>query len=154
MMKRYYLAYGSNLNIPQMRWRCPHARIIGTGEIKDYELLFKGSMTGYYLTIEEAKGKRVPVAVWEVSGTDERALDRYEGYPRFYYKKDMEIEVQSIRTEEIDIRKAFAYIMNEESSPGVPTTGYYSTCLEGYISFGFDERFLIEAVRRSKEMTI
>ena len=43
MAKRYYIAYGSNLNIPQMRWRCPSARIIGTSEIPDYRLLFKGS---------------------------------------------------------------------------------------------------------------
>ena len=51
MKKRYYLAYGSNLNIRQMRMRCPSARIIGTAEIKDYELLIKGSHTGAYLTI-------------------------------------------------------------------------------------------------------
>jgi hypothetical protein len=46
MQKRYYIAYGSNLNIRQMRMRCPHARVIGTAVIKDYELLFKGSLTG------------------------------------------------------------------------------------------------------------
>ena len=51
-MKRYYIAYGSNLNVQQMRWRCPGARIIGTSEMKDYRLLFKGSKTGSYLTIE------------------------------------------------------------------------------------------------------
>ena len=48
MKTRYYIAYGSNLNIPQMRMRCPQAKIIGTSEIKDYELLFKGSQTGPY----------------------------------------------------------------------------------------------------------
>ena len=35
MEKRYYIAYGSNLNIGQMQWRCPDARIIGTAEMKD-----------------------------------------------------------------------------------------------------------------------
>ena len=42
MEKRYYIAYGSNLNIPQMRMRCPGARIIGTSVIEGYRLLFKG----------------------------------------------------------------------------------------------------------------
>ena len=152
MMRRYYIAYGSNLNVPQMRWRCPDARIIGTGEIRDYELLFKGSMTGSYLTIEKAEGESVPVTVWEVSGEDEKALDRYEGYPRFYYKKDMRIAVKGIRTGKTRVRDAFVYIMNEQSEPGIPTEGYYRTCLEGYRAFGFDERFLIDAVRRSEEM--
>lgn len=86
-MKRYYIAYGSNLNIRQMRIRCPHARVIGTAVINDYELLFKGSRTGAYLTIEPKEGGEVPVVVWEVTESDEAALDRYEGYPVFYYKK-------------------------------------------------------------------
>ena len=41
MERRYYIAYGSNLNVKQMKFRCPTARIIGTSVIKDYELLFK-----------------------------------------------------------------------------------------------------------------
>ena len=67
MEKRYYIAYGSNLNIRQMRMRCPSARIIGTSEIPDYELLFKGSKTGSYLTIEPKDGSTGPVAAWEVT---------------------------------------------------------------------------------------
>ena len=43
MEKRYYLAYGSNLNVRQMMVRCPSARIIGTATIKDYKLMFKSS---------------------------------------------------------------------------------------------------------------
>ncbi len=62
-MKRYYIAYGSNLNVPQMRSRCPHATILGTASPKDLELLFKGSGTGAYLTIEPHEGGTVPVAV-------------------------------------------------------------------------------------------
>ena len=91
MEKRYYIAYGSNLNLRQMKMRCPTAKVMGTSVIKDYELLFKGSLTGAYLTIEPKKGSEVPVAVWIVTETDEEALDRYEGCPVFYYKKDMEL---------------------------------------------------------------
>ena len=46
MKEKLYLAYGSNLNIVQMIIRCPDAKFYGTAEIKDYELLFKGSKTG------------------------------------------------------------------------------------------------------------
>lgn len=97
MEKRYYIAYGSNLNINQMKLRCPSARIIGTSEVPNYELLFKGSKTGSYLTIEPKEGSSVPVAVWEVSERDELALDRYEGYPHFYYKKEMRLPMKRIR---------------------------------------------------------
>ena len=84
MEKRYYIAYGSNLNVHQMRMRCPSARRIGTSELKGYELLFKGSKTGSYLTVEKKPGSSVPVGVWEVTQADEKALDRYEGFPNFY----------------------------------------------------------------------
>ena len=71
--KRYYIAYGSNLNVPQMRMRCPHATILGTANLKNWELLFKGSKTGSYLTIEECEGGTVPVVIWEVTAADEAA---------------------------------------------------------------------------------
>ena len=92
-MKRYYIAYGSNLNVRQMKFRCPTAKIVGTAVIGDYELLYKGSKTGSYLTIEKKKGSVVPVAVWEVTAADEHNLDIYEGYPNFYYKKNMKIRL-------------------------------------------------------------
>ena len=92
-MKRYYLAYGSNLNVRQMEYRCPTAKIAGTAVIRDYELLYKGSKTGSYLTVEKKKGGAVPVAVWEVTAADEHSLDIYEGYPNFYYKKNMKIRL-------------------------------------------------------------
>ena len=93
--KRYYIAYGSNLNVPQMRMRCPHATILGTANLKDWELLFKGSRTGSYLTIEECENGTVPVVIWEVTAADEAALDRYEGFPTFYYKRDIRLSTKA-----------------------------------------------------------
>ena len=149
MPKRYYIAYGSNLNILQMRWRCPSARIIGTSELVDWRLLFKGSKTGAYLTIEQESGYRVPVAVWEVSPTDEAALDRYEGFPNFYYKKEIRIPVKDIRTGKTKLHDAFVYIMHEDKKLGIPTDMYVRTCLDGYKDFGFNPDFLLEAYDKS-----
>lgn len=152
-MNRYYIAYGSNLNIPQMKYRCPNARIIGTGEIKDWRLLFKGSKTGAYLTIEPAEGCRVPIAVWEVSQLDENALDYYEGYPSFYYKTEMCISVTESETSKKRIIDAFVYIMRDDAKVGIPSRAYVTTCLEGYRIFGFDEQYLCKAIERSEVMT-
>ena len=148
-MKKYYLAYGSNLNVYQMRRRCPNARVVGTAVLKDYELLFKGSKTGSYLTVEKKKGSIVPLGVWEVNEDDEFYLDRYEGYPTFYYKKEIEIDVTGIITGKVRRRNAFIYIMHEERSIGIPSTQYVETCIEGYDNFGFPIRPLIEACMKS-----
>lgn len=150
MKKRYYIAYGSNLNIRQMRMRCPSARIIGTSEIPDYELLFKGSKTGSYLTIEPKDGSTVPVAAWEVTAEDETALDRYEGYPAFYYKAEMTLPIKGIRSGKVRNRKCFVYIMHKDRPLGIPSGYYVATCLEGYDNFEFDEKYLYDAIENSR----
>ena len=143
--KRYYIAYGSNLNVRQMRMRCPGARIIGTSAIPDYELLFTGS----YLTIEPKAGASVPVAAWEVSEVNEAALDRYEGFPDFYYKAEMVLPIKGIRSGKVRRRRVFVYIMHEERLLGLPSAAYVRVCREGYDAFGFGQRYLTDAIQRS-----
>ena len=149
-MRKYYLAYGSNLSVAQMLRRCPFAVYVGKGEIKDYRLLFKGSKTGSYLTIEKKKGGTVPVLVWEISTEDEKNLDIYEGYPSFYYKKEIEIEVESfVENVPPAMVKALVYIMDEQRAKGIPSIHYYDTCLEGYCRFGFEIEILEQALKDS-----
>ena len=57
-MKKYYIAYGSNLNFHQMKRRCPYAYFVGKTTLKGYELVFKISKTGAYLTIQPSKPAR------------------------------------------------------------------------------------------------
>ena len=137
-MKRYYLAYGSNLYTPQMRYRCPSARLMGTAVIENYKLMFKKSKTGSYLTVEPKQGAEVPVAVWQLTTDDERSLDRYEGYPTGKKRE----------------RTAFAYILEENRPSGVPSMSYVMTCLWGYRNFGFDSKQLLHAIDESKKETV
>lgn len=149
MANKYYIAYGSNLNVGQMQRRCPGARAVGISAIEGYELLFKGSKTGSYLTIEQKEGGCVPVAVWEVTREDERALDRYEGYPSFYYKTEMTLPVKDIESGKTQSLSAFVYIMHEDFKLGLPSKSYIQTCIEGYRYFGFDNGFLKRAMHIS-----
>ena len=141
-MKRFYIAYGSNLNVRQMRMRCPDAVIIGTAFIPDYRLLFKGSKSG----------SRVPVAVWAVSARDERQLDIYEGFPDFYYKKGFSLDVKQSESRKICKLTAFAYIMHEERKLGLPITSYLQICGTGYRDFGFDLQYLLDAMDASRKV--
>ena len=150
-MKKYYLAYGSNLNVRQMALRCPTAKPVGTAVIEDYELLFKGSKTGSYLTIEPKAGAEVPVAVWSVELADEERLDVYEGFPAFYYKTEFDLPVNYFSGKKV-VRKAFVYIMHEERPLGLPSGSYVRTCLEGYSNFGFDESILFKALNNSRRV--
>mgnify|MGYP002768633983 FL=1 len=87
------------------------------------------------------------MGVWSVNNADEAALDRYEGFPRFYYKTEMELPIKGIRTGKIRNRTAFVYIMHEDRPFGIPSRYYVETCLEGYRNFGFNKNVLFEAVK-------
>ena len=80
-----YIAYGSNMVQEQMAFRCPDAKLIGMGYIEGAQLEFY-----LHATVEHTgkKRNRVPVAVWEISRSDEISLDRYEGVAGGYYIKE------------------------------------------------------------------
>ena len=86
--KKYYIAYGSNLSVEQMADRCPDAKIAGQAVLAGWELLFRGCAT-----IAPNPKKNTPVLVWEISERDEENLDFYEGYPNYYRKEDLNIEL-------------------------------------------------------------
>lgn len=149
-MRKLYLAYGSNLNKRQMQLRCPQAKPVGTATLHNYELLFKGSKTGAYLTVESHRGMCVPVAVWEVNKADEATLDRYEGFPNFYYKKEVKLDIHFFDGHNERL-SAFVYIMHEDRKIGIPSPIYVNTCLEGYQDFDFDRKNIDKAIERSMQ---
>ena len=134
-MSKLYVAYGSNLNIRQMGWRCPTAKVVGTGKVLDFKLTFRG-----VATIEPEAKKEVPVAVWEIQDKDEKALDIYEGYPSLYRKETIRVEMKDKTVE------AMVYIMNA-GKPRLPNNGYFNTILEGYNNCGLDPYYLEEALQ-------
>ena len=81
MKEKLYIAYGSNLDQRQMARRCPTAEVVCSGMLYGHELLFRGSQFGAVATVEPKPGACVPVLVWKIKPSDERALDLYEGYP-------------------------------------------------------------------------
>ena len=150
-MSKIYIAYGSNMDEAQMAHRCPEAQLLGTGLLEGWRLMFKGSLTGAYATIEREKGCTVPILLWRISAADEERLDRYEGFPSFYYKRT----IQAVKTDEHGIRtgltRGMAYIMHEERKLGVPSEHYYMVLAEAYAKFGFDIKILEDAYEYSDQ---
>ena len=139
-MSKLYVAYGSNLNMMQMGCRCPTASVVGTGKIIDYKLTFRR-----VATIEPCVKKEVPVAVWTIEDNDEKALDRYEGYPHLYRKEMIDVEMEN--GEKVN---AMVYIMNY-GEPAMPYKQYIDTILKGYEDVGLDPSYLIEAIEDTKK---
>ena len=139
--KQLYIAYGSNINLEQMAFRCPHIRVVGTSEIKDYELEFRG-----IATIVPNKGASVPVLIWEFDERDLSSLNRYEGWPRLYRQKNEGPALRSVHKD-----SGAAYLINYgELSP--PSQQYYNTILQGYRENGLNEKYLQTALENSQQL--
>ena len=163
---RTYLAYGSNMDIAGMTSRCPSARPVGTGLLTDYRLVFRGGGGWGVLTVEPCDGKSVPVVAWEVTEDDERALDRYEGYPDLYEKEEATVPIVELNDGTEDgtgsgtgnkmrdmtaviaesMTEGFLYVMRDGWPLGIPSDGYATIVRRGYESFGIDPRPLDEAI--------
>lgn len=147
-MAKLYIAYGSNLNMDQMRWRCPTAQFVGVGTLENYELQFKGTPHGAHATIEPKEGASVPVGVWMIQKKDEGRLDMYEGYhPKGYCYYDK--ERISVKMDSGKSLTGMVYIMDRNMDFGLPAKSYYDTVCQGYIDCGFDTKVLDQAVDQS-----
>ena len=140
MAIKKYIAYGSNMNLEQMEQRCPGARVTGKGWLRDHRLFFAGRPDAAVASIEPAPGHAVPVVLWEITPKDEQALDRYEGFPWFYGKRELPVETDS------EPVSAMAYVMGPGFLYGFPSESYLNCIREGYASAGFDTVVLDEAV--------
>lgn len=145
----YYIAYGSNLNMEQMQRRCPTAVAIGKGTLPGYELNFRGSKSGNYLTIDRNEAGSVPVGIWKIKQSDLESLDLYEGYPTFYTRELIEVDYRGLKSRRRHKVMAYVYIMNSGRRIGQPSLHYMSTCLGGYKDFDFPIDPLREAYDRS-----
>lgn len=141
---KLYVAYGSNLNLEQMAYRCPDAQVVGRGMIYDYALKYRGSKTGAYATVIREKGEKVPVLVWNISKDDEKQLDIYEGFPTFYYKKRMRVHLENGKRV-----YAMAYIMFDKAQPGFPSEYYIQTILKGYRENKLDVNIFYNSLEKS-----
>ena len=55
---KYYIAYGSNLNLEQMARRCPTAKVVGSTTLKNYRLMFRGGSHTAVAPWNEAVGTK------------------------------------------------------------------------------------------------
>ena len=78
-----YFAYGSNLDLPQMKSRCPESKLISKGSLSGDRLTFNRFSSGWgggVADVIQEQDSKVWGLIFEISDTDLERLDRYEGY--------------------------------------------------------------------------
>ena len=116
-----YAAYGSNMDSAQMAERCPHSPQQGTGWLEGWRLTFGGEELGWegaLATVVEDETERVFVVLYDVSESDEAALDRWDGVTLGFYRK-LTVRVQTL---EGDVA-VWLYVLNGYEG-GLPSARY------------------------------
>lgn len=131
MKETLYFAYGSNINLDQMAYRCPAAQVVGPVALEGYELLFRGNAGGNGVaTIAPCKGGTVHGLLWTITPECERSLDRYEGYPHLYGKEPV-----TVQRKDGQALTVMAYVMTQGKlwrAPALPSPDYYLGIRKGY----------------------
>ncbi len=146
---KYYFAYGSNMNIEQMAFRCPAAEVVENVCVDGYRLAFCGRPSGNGVaTILPEEGNHVDGVLWKITKECERSLDYYEGYPHLYGKET--ITVKNVEGKERDVT---VYTINEpyKSQLSVPSPVYLEGILEGCRENGISEKAVMEAAEHARE---
>jgi len=149
--KRYYFAYGSNCNLEQMEYRCPRAKKVEAVTLRNYALSFNGrGGYGGVANVRRRNGSEVAGLLWEITPQCERSLDRYEGYPRLYEKKNITV----YDTDGVPY-KAMVYVMTADyQEAALPSKQYYNGILEGFESNGIPLDTLQQALHETAEKVV
>jgi len=131
-----YFAYGSNLNMTDMRTRCPDARPSVPARLEGWRLSFRG-----VADIEPAENRTVHGALWWVSDDDICSLDRYEGAPSNYSQRLVEVETAGARL------TAMTYVMTRRDYLGLPSRWYLGRIETGFEEWGLPRAELTRALR-------
>ena len=124
-----YFAYGSNLNLFQMKRRCKDSVFLKKYELKGYRLNFRSKYRA--ADIERSKNALVPGALFEISKSDEKKLDVYEDYPILYKKLYFTYYNKTVMT----------YIMVNKTEFRYPTERYLNVVKRGYKDCKLDTKY-------------
>lgn len=141
----YYFAYGSNLNLKEMKRRVLIYKKVGIALLNDYKLSFKGSYVGY-LTLDYEKGAITPVGIYKIPNYALHKLDIYEGYPYVYDRCNINVRYNG------KIINGVIYIMNKEFDFKLPDYDYVKRCLQGYNDFNLNPVILENALEFTKNI--
>lgn len=137
-----YFAYGSNLDLAQMRDRCPRSEPLFAARLRRHRLAFAGFSTfwqGGVATLVADPFGHVDGLLYSLTDHDIAALDRCEGHPYVYRRERI-----LVRAGGQDM-SAYTYIRSADP-PASPSADYFSRIERAYRYHRFNIETLREAL--------
>ena len=141
-----YAAYGSNLDPRQMLLRAPHSPHRGTGWLRGWRLTFGGEEIGWegaVATLAEDAEHSVFVSIYDLTATDEAALDQWEGVTTDLYRK-IRVRVETLDGSPL----CYIYVLNSFEG-GMPSARYLEIMVNAAREAGAPEDYINDLSNRS-----
>ncbi len=137
--ENYYFAYGSNMNLSQMRRRCPNSIFICRARLIGYKFVFDGcskNRKGAVANIVKSEKEFVWGGVFKITNQCLVNLDKYEEYHRSYQR-----EILEVIDDEGKRYEALVYL-REPKILGKPSEKYRQIVLDGAKDVGIPEDYI------------
>lgn len=136
----YMFSYGMNTNVTQMFLRCNRPRIVGAGLLTRYQFNFRYNADVHYTG---NFNDRVHGLVWELTQEDLDIIDLLEGFPTYYTREQVTVEVR-----ESFSLTAWVYEMVNKSPLDFPSLQYQDCVVEGYMQNSIPTDQIYDALDR------
>ena len=146
-MEIKYFAYGSNLDLPHMKSRCPESKLISKGSLSGYRLTFNRFSSGWgggVADVIQEQDSKVWGLIFEISDTDLERLDRYEGYHNDWtslYERWKTV----IDTPNGQVSDVWVYTVVEKQKFVKPTLEYLQIIKDAAVKWNFPKAYLMLA---------
>lgn len=139
-----YFAYASNMHRAQMERWCPASRFLRAAALKGFRFVYDGfSVTwdGAVANIVKSEAETVWGALYEVTTRDRVTLDAFEGYPRDYDHRDVEV-----KDRDGNVLRAMTYFRTGRAT-GKPHPDYERIVIDGAKECGLPDDYIDKAIR-------
>ena len=146
-MQIKYFAYGSNLDLAQMKIRCPSSELISKGSLSGYRLTFNRYSSGWgggVADVIQDQDSKVWGLVFKLSNSDLKRLDSYEGCyndQTSLYERWKAI----INTPKGQISDVWVYTVVEKQKFVQPTLEYLQIIKDAAVRWNFPKITEVEA---------
>jgi gamma-glutamylcyclotransferase (GGCT)/AIG2-like uncharacterized protein YtfP len=151
-----YFAYGSNMNVEQMKARCPLARMVAIAAMSNHRLAFTRGSTERRCGVADAvpaAGEMLWGAVYDIEKTCLKSLDKSEGYrpgpeKNSYWRKECVVLLNGHIPTTVS-----TYFAESQPHPPLPNRTYKALIVSGAHSCKLPEYYIqgLERIQVSED---
>jgi gamma-glutamylcyclotransferase len=139
-----YFAFASNMNHAQMERWCPASRFLRAAILPGFRFVYDGfSVTwdGAVGNVVRSETESVWGALYEITERDRLTLDAFEGYPRSYDHRDVDVKDRDGKA-----YRALTYLRTGRPL-GKPHPDYERIVIDGAKECGLPDEYIDRALR-------